>query len=215
MSGAKRGTSRRAPREHPSLPGTRLYGRRVLLRPLVPPDFPSWSEIRRRNDRWLTPWEPHRPPGQPDPAHDRDAFTVRCLARDRERQSGTGYAFGLFVDHALAGEVNLNNVVRGAMQSATVGYWIDQDRAGRSYVAEGVVVLGRHAFEALALHRLEVCIIPRNTNSRRVMEKLQFREEGVAERFLEINGTWEDHVRYAITAEEWEQRRDELGEVWL
>ena len=57
--------------------------------------------------------------------------------------------------------------------------------------------------------------MPRNTNSRRVMEKLRFRDEGVAERFLEIGGIWEDHVRYAITAEEWAIRRDELTTAWI
>lgn len=202
-------------RSHPALAGTRLYGRRIMLRPLVVPDHHAWSEVRRRNEEWLLPWEPRRPPGQPDPTRDRDAFSARCAARDRERQAGTGYAFGLFVDHALAGEINLNNVVRGAMQSGTIGYWIDQDRAGRSYIAEGVVVLARHAFDDLALHRLEICIIPRNHNSRRVMEKLDLREEGLALRFLEIDGVWEDHLRYAITAEEWAERRDALSSAWL
>jgi [ribosomal protein S5]-alanine N-acetyltransferase len=48
-----------------------------------------------------------------------------------------------------------------------------------------------------------------------VVEKLEIRNEGVAERYLEINGTWEDHVRYAITVEEWIERRDELVERWL
>lgn len=61
----------------------------------------------------------------------------------------------------------------------------------------------RYAFENLHLHRVEICIVPRNHNSRRVVEILQIRDEGVALRFLEINGTWEDHVRYTITAEEW------------
>jgi ribosomal-protein-alanine N-acetyltransferase len=82
-------------------------------------------------------------------------------------------------------------------------------------VAEGLVVLLRYAFEELALHRIEVCIIPRNERSRRVMEKLRLREEGVALRFLEINGVWEDHLRYAITAEEWQERRAELADAWL
>jgi ribosomal-protein-alanine N-acetyltransferase len=200
---------------HPAQPGARLYGRRVVLRPLVPPDFVQWSELRRRNERWLSPWEPRRPAGSPDPSRDRLAFTARCTTRDRERQQGTAYGFGLFVDHALVGEINLNNVVRGAMQCGTVGYWIDQERAGHGYVAEGLVVLLRYAFEELALHRIEVCIIPRNERSRRVMEKLRLREEGVALRFLEINGVWEDHLRYAITAEEWQERRAELADAWL
>jgi ribosomal-protein-alanine N-acetyltransferase len=80
---------------------------------------------------------------------------------------------------------------------------------------ESVAVLARFAFDDLRLHRLQVAIIPRNSNSRRVMEKLRFREEGVALRYLEINGAWEDHVRYAITTEEWEDRRAELTQAWL
>ncbi len=193
----------------------RLYGRRLMLRPLVAGDFEAWSEVRVRNDEWLTKWEPLRHPKAPDPAVNRDAFASRCAARDRERQSGVGYAFGIFVDNAFAGEINLNNVLRGAMQSVTIGYWIDEARAGKSYMSEAVLVATRFALEDLQLHRVEICIIPRNHNSRRVMEKLGYREEGIAERFLEINGTWEDHVRYGFTIEEWRERREELVAQWL
>ena len=203
---------------HPSAPtgsGLRLYGKRVMMRPLVAPDFASWSDVRLRNEKWLIPWEPSRLANQGDPTRERDAFTSRCAARDRDRQIGVAYAFGLFIDSSVAGEVNLNTVIRGAQQSGTIGYWIDRARAGHSYVAEGVGLLMRFAFEELRLHRLEVCIIPRNTNSRRVMDKLQLREEGVAQKFLEINGVWEDHIRYAITYEEWLLRRDEFAAAWF
>ena len=164
---------------------------------------------------WLTPWEPRRPPAQLDPTVNREAFVARCTARDRDAAAGLAYGFGVFVDQRLAGEVNLNHVLRGAMQSGTVGYWIDQARAGQGMIAEAVVVLASFAFEQLDLHRLEICIVPRNTNSRRVMEKLGVREEGVAARFLEINGVWEDHVRYGFTAEEWDARRPDLTQTWL
>jgi ribosomal-protein-alanine N-acetyltransferase len=203
---------------HPSQPaGTavRLYGQRVMLRPLTPADWPQWTEVRLRNEQWLTPWEPLRPPNLLDPTRDRDAFQSRCGARDRDRQVGAAFGFGLFVGADFAGEVNLNSVTRGAQQSGTVGYWVDQQQAGHRYVAEAVVVMARFAFEQLHLHRLEICIVPRNRNSRRVMDVLAIREEGVALRFLEINGTWEDHVRYGITAEEWRDRRDALAAVWL
>ena len=193
----------------------RLYGRRVVLRPLAPNDFSAWSEVRRRNDAWLTPWEPRRPPSQLDPTVSRDAFVARCAARDRDAAAGLAYGFGVFVDQAFAGEVNLNHVLRGAMQSATVGYWIDQLHAGRGLIAEGVVVVAQFSFEQLELHRLEICVVPRNHNSRRVMEKLALREEGVALRFLEINGVWEDHLRYGFTVEEWRSRREELQTTWL
>ena len=76
-------------------------------------------------------------------------------------------------------------------------------------------MLAGFAFEHLELHRLEICIVPRNTNSRRVMEKLGLREEGLAERYLEIDGVWEDHVRYGFTLEEWNERRAELTRAWL
>lgn len=203
---------------HPARPtsvGLRLYGKRVVLRPLVPQDFNSWSEVRRRNGDWLTVWEPMKLPHHPDPETNRDVFAARCGARERERLAGSQYAFGIFVDGAFAGEINLNNVVRGAFQSATIGYWIDRARAGRSLMSEAVVVLARFAFTELRLHRLEVCIIPRNANSRRVMEKLAIRQEGLAERFLEINGVWEDHLRFAITVEEWQDRHEELTRDWL
>ena len=71
------------------------------------------------------------------------------------------------------------------------------------------------AFEQLGLHRVEICIVPRNTRSRRIMEKLEVRDEGIAQRYLQINGTWEDHVRYAMTSEEWQIRRADIVQDWL
>ena len=194
---------------------TALFGRRVLLRPLSPADFTQWREVRRRNTEWLTKWEPSRSVGAPDVIEDPHAFTVRCNARDRERQMGAGYGFGVFVEGAFAGEINITNIQRGPFQNAYVGYWIDEKHAGKSYTPEGVVVVCKFAFEQLTLHRLQISIIPRNSASRRVVAKLDIRDEGVAQRYLEINGVWEDHVRYAITSEEWELRREELAAEWL
>lgn len=192
-----------------------LFGRRVMLRPLVLSDFAAWREVRVRCGDWLTQWEPQRLANQPDVTQDRDAFAVRCSARQRERQLGTGFGFGVFADGYLCGEINLSSIQRGPFQNAYVGYWIDQKWAGQGLMPEALVVLLRFAFEELHLHRLQVSIIPRNAASRRVVDKLALRNEGVAARYLEINGIWEDHVRYAITAEEWAERRDELEGSWL
>ena len=192
-----------------------LLGRRVVLRPLVVEDFDAWREVRQRNEDWLIKWEPQRTPGAPDPVRSRDAFAVRCGARQRERQLGTGFGYGIFVDGRFGGEINLSIVQRGPFQSAYVGYWIDEALAGQGYMPEALVTLCRAAFDDLGLHRVQISIIPRNTASRRVVEKLGIREEGIAQRYLEINGVWEDHVRYAITAEEWDRRRDELVDAWL
>jgi [ribosomal protein S5]-alanine N-acetyltransferase len=113
-------------------------------------------------------------------------------------------------DGTLIGEVSLGSVQRGPFQSAFVGYWVDAEHAGRGYVPEGVAVMLRYGFEELGLHRIEAAIVPRNAASRRVVEKLGMRDEGVAFRFLQIRGVWEDHVRYAMTRDEWDERCDEI-----
>ncbi len=189
-----------------------LVGRRVLLRPLGADDFEQWREVRRRGGDWLTKWEPRPASSQPNMVEDARAFAARCGARDRERQMGTGYGFGVFVNGRFAGEVNLNNVQRGAFQNAYVGYWIDRALAGQGYTPEAVVATLRFGFDEARLHRLQVAVVPRNTSSRRV---LRLRDEGTAVRYLEINGRWEDHVRYAITAEEWAERRRDYLREWL
>lgn len=192
-----------------------LVGRRVLLRPLVESDFEQWREVRERCRDWLVKWEPRSALGQADVAGDRRSFVARCGARERERQLGSGYGFGIFVDGHLAGEINLSAIQRGPFQNAYVGYWVDESLAGQGIVPEAAVVLFGFAFEDLGLHRLQISIIPRNRASRRVAEKLGLRDEGTAQRYLEIDGRWEDHVRYAITAEEWTERKDAYRRAWL
>ena len=192
-----------------------LVGRRVMLRPLAAGDFDQWRDVRKRSHEWLVKWEPKPIVGQPDAADDRRVFAARCGARDRERQLGSGYGFGIFVDGRFAGEINVSSIQRGPFQNAYIGYWIDEAVAGQNYIPEAAVVVFRFAFEELGLHRLQVAIIPRNRPSNRVAEKLRLRNEGIAERYLEINGIWEDHVRYAITAEEWWEKRDEYLQEWL
>jgi ribosomal-protein-alanine N-acetyltransferase len=191
-----------------------LTGRRVRLRALREADFEEWHEVRSRNREWLLPWEP-RASGAPYPSDDRASFIARCSMRERERQLGTAYGFGIFAPDQFMGEVNLSSVQRGPFQNAYVGYWIDKLQAGHGYVPEACVTLFRYAFEELGLHRLQISIIPRNRASRRVAQKLWLRGEGIALRYLEIDGHWEDHVRYALTAEEWAEHRDRYLHQWL
>jgi ribosomal-protein-alanine N-acetyltransferase len=191
-----------------------LHGRRVVLRTLTENDFEGWSEVRVRCHDWLVPWEP-RIAGTSLPPEDRRTFAARCSLRERERQLGTGFGFGIFLAGRFAGELTLSSLQRGPFQSASVGYWIDEALAGHGYVPEAVVACLRFAFDELLLHRIEISIIPRNDASRRVVEKLGIRFEGVAERLLSIDGVWEDHARYAITAEEWADRGKVLTVEWL
>ncbi len=100
--------------------------------------------------------------------------------RERERQLGTGFGFGIFLEGRFAGEITLSSIQRGPFQNGAIGYWIDEELAGSGLVPEAVVVVLQFAFETLRLHRIEVAIIPRNFASRRVAEKLGLRNEGVA-----------------------------------
>ncbi len=193
-----------------------LLGPRVMLRPLVAEDHAQWRVVRERSREWLEQWEPLPDVGSPDPVRDRDAFRARCGAWERQRQFDTAYGFGLFLnDGAFAGEVSLGSVLRGPFQSSFIGYWIDEAQAGHGYVPEAVALVIRYGFDSLGLHRMEAAIVPRNAKSRRVAAKLGLRDEGVARRFLQIRGVWEDHVRYAITYEEWIDRRAELEAEFL
>ena len=192
-----------------------LTGKRVLLRPLEADDFEAWSNVRLRSADWLVPWEARPLAGYPDPAIDQRSYLARCSARDRERQLETGYGCGIFIDNAFVGEININKIQRGPFQNAYVGYWIDKSMAGNGYMPEACALILRFAFETLELHRVQISIIPRNQPSRRVVEKLGLREEGIAQRYLEINGVWEDHVRYAMTSEEWNESSDQIVKEWL
>ncbi len=187
----------------------------MVLRPLGPADFGAYAESRAANVEWLTRWEPRRLPGQPDPARSYDAFVSRCSARQRERQLGTGYGFGIFVDEAFCGEMNVSAVQRGPFQSASIGYWVDHRAAGRGFCPEALVVALRFGFEELGLHRVLVAIVPRNHASRRVVDKVGVRCEGTAVGYLEIAGVWEDHLQFAMVAEEWAARGPDLLRAWI
>ena len=193
-----------------------LTGPRVELRALRAGDWEQWHAVRVRSRDWLEPWEPVNEPGTPDPVTSLEAFRTRCGAWDRQRHFDGAYGFGIFLlDGTFVGEISLGSVQRGPFQSANVGYWIDESYAGQKLVPEAVVVVLQYAFDELALHRVEAAIVPRNERSRRVAEKLGLRNEGTAERFLQIRGVWEDHVRYAITHDEWAARRSEFEAAFL
>ena len=195
---------------------TRLETARLVLRPARSSDVSRVRQALRQNATHLRPWSAAPAPGE-DPAS--LTSVSRTILRERgEWTSGQGFALLVFAredEGVVVGRVAFGGVHRGAFQNAYVGYWIDQAQAGRGYVPEACVLLFRFAFEEIGLHRLQISIIPRNRPSRRVAQKLWLRGEGIALRYLEIDGRWEDHVRYAITAEEWLERRDRYSRQWL
>lgn len=174
-------------------------------------DFKAWHDSRARNEEWVGPWEPAMDSGAADTAIDKGAFRARCATWSRQWNLGIAYAFGIFLrSGGLVGEIHLSNVLRGPFQNAMLGYWIDREHVGKGLAPEAIVLLLQFAFEDLGLHRVEIAIVPRNTASLRVAEKLGLREEGLAVDYLQIQGAWEDHLRHSITAVEWSERGRKL-----
>ncbi|GLW55406.1 hypothetical protein Kpho01_34170 [Kitasatospora phosalacinea] len=119
-----------------------------------------------------------------------------------EAAAGRMLPFVLLHQGRLVGQLTIGGITWGSMCSANVGYWVDEAVAGRGIMPTAVALAVDHCFRDLGLHRVEVCIRPENRPSRRVVEKLGFREEGVRPRYLHIDGDWRDHLVYALTAEE-------------
>jgi ribosomal-protein-alanine N-acetyltransferase len=176
-----------------------LTGRRVVVRSARPSDRAAYGALLRASAAHLAPWEPrHRDPtgrlrfdkllaARADPS------VVRALIVRRR-------------DGELLGQANLNQIVRGVAQSASLGYWLGGAHVGQGYMSEALGLLMRHAFRTLKLHRLEINVMPRNGRSRRVARRLGFRLEGRSPGFLKIAGRWEDHMRYALLATAWRAR---------
>ena len=104
---------------------------------------------------------------------------------------------------APMGLISLSNLVSGAFRSATLGYWIGERHAGRGLMGEALDLYLRRAFETLGLHRVEANVRPENTPSRALVRGRGFFLEGYSPRYLEIDGRWCDHERWALLAEEW------------
>ena len=182
-----------------------LQDGRVGLRPLRMRDATAWSEVRIRNERWLAPWE-GRPesqlPATGGERHSPVVFTAMLRNVRKESRAGRSLPLAVTYDGRLAGQVTASNVVRGAFDSASVGYWVDGALAGRGVLPTALAMLVDHCFGAVGLHRIEANIRPENTASRRVVEKLGFREEALHLRYLFIDGAWRDHLSFAVTRED-------------
>ena len=107
-----------------------LHGRRVVLRTMTEHDYEGWLEVRERCHDWLLKWEPRRSAHSSHLAEDRRRLVSRCAIRERERQMGTGYGFGIFFEGRFVGEITLSSIQRGPLQSAYIGYWSRREGGG-------------------------------------------------------------------------------------
>ncbi|WP_194291418.1 GNAT family N-acetyltransferase [Cumulibacter manganitolerans] len=172
----------------------------VTIRPLAYGDRSAWRAVRLRNREWLRPWEPTS-------AESWEARSSRLAFLRMRRDSGIAaherrlLPFAILHGSAFVGQVNLGPIQWGPVRSADVGYWVDRQRAGQGITPIAVALAIQHAFD-IGLHRVHAAIAPENAASIRVAEKLGMRLEGRYVRYLDINGSWRDHLGYALTADD-------------
>jgi len=173
-----------------------VHGQELFLRHPAMGDYAAWAELRAMSRQHLTVWEPQW-------ARDeltRSAFRRRLRQYQRELREDQGYAFLIF-RHAgavLLGGLSISNVRRGVAQAASIGYWIGAPHVRRGHMTDAVKAVLPFAFVTLGLHRLEAACLPHNLPSTRVLEKAGFKREGMARRYLKINGVWQDHDLFAL-----------------
>jgi len=170
---------------------------KVRLCPLAKRDARKLQLILEADRAWLSPWEATTP-GIRYPVNARSM--VSNLLYHQKKQSGL--AFVIEYEGEIVGQLNVANILHGSVSSATIGYWVSRQFAGRNITPYAVALAIDHLFDALNLHRVEIDIRPENVASLRVVEKLQLRKEGLKERFIHIDGGWRDHFVFAITREE-------------
>ncbi|MBK0397923.1 GNAT family N-acetyltransferase [Limibaculum sp. M0105] len=182
---------------------------RLLLRAPQMVDYPEWAQLRRQSRGFLQPWEP---------AWARDHLSSRSF-RNRviwaERAIKQGDALPLFLirteDGAVLGGLTLSNIRREPAQAGTLGYWIGEQFARAGYMTEALGALREHAFAEMDLSRLEAACLPDNAASRRLLERCQFKYEGVAQAYLQIDGRWRNHVLYASLRSDRRGRVDDMA----
>jgi len=173
----------------------------IGLRPVRARDAGIWRDARVRNADWLRPWEPTNPE---TPLFRSTISPYLSMARIMRREARQGLALPWVITYGgqFAGQLTVGSIVWGSARSAQVGYWIDQAYAGRNVTPTALAMAVDHCFFVVGLHRVEASIRPENQASRRVVEKLGFRDEGLRRRYLHIDGAWRDHLCYALTMED-------------
>ena len=173
-----------------------IKGDGVYMRMSEMRDFAQWASLREQSRAFLTPLEPLWP------LDDLTRASFRYRVRRHGEEMARDEAFSFFVfrdeDDALLGGLSFGHVRRGVSQAATLGYWMGEPYAGKGYMTRAVRAAVAYGFERQGLHRIEAACLPNNEPSKRLLERVGFKQEGYARSYLSINGQWRDHLLFAI-----------------
>ena len=183
------------------MPSVNLEGDRIFLRPPTLQDYESWKTLRGRNRIFLKPFEPT----WPENSLSSDFFKRRLKRQTQDWLDDRARYFLIFEKetNTLIGGMNINHILRGISQHASLGYWLGQDQQGQGLMAEAMILVLHYAFTDLQLHRLHAACLPENERSKKLLERAGFIEEGFAKSYLKIDGRWQDHILFAYCKEDW------------
>ncbi|AZG75779.1 GNAT family N-acetyltransferase [Methylocystis sp. H62] len=173
-----------------------IRGDGLYLRASEMRDYMEWAELREKSRSFLTPWEPLWPIDDLT----RASFRYRVRRHAEEMARDEAYSFFIFreEDDALMGGLSFGHVRRGVSQAATLGYWMGEPYAGKGHMTRAARAACAYAFEKRGFHRIEAACLPTNEPSKRLLERVGFKQEGYARSYLNINGQWRDHLLYAL-----------------
>lgn len=171
-----------------------IVGDNVYIRRVLWGDAKSYIELRSLSRDFLEPFEPTWSSLELT----KRGFWKRWRYSQKGWKRGTHYMFLIFSKrtHDLLGGINVNGVRYGVAQSAHIGYWIGLPFTGCGYMTEAVGLCLRFCFGTLRLNRVEASCLLHNMASQKVLQKNNFEQEGMAKRYLKINGVFQDHLLF-------------------
>lgn len=183
-----------------------LESERLFLRLPLPSDWVPWFYLRERSRPFLEPWEPR----WPSEKLTKNDYYRRLSNYYKKQRLGMGVYHHIILKETneLVGGLNLLHIMRGALQCASLGYWVGQEFHSNGFMTEAIQTVLPHAYETMGLHRVQAAVIPINEPSVKVLRKCHFVEEGTARKYVKINGRWQDHKIFSLAREEWMDASD-------
>ena len=170
----------------------KLYTDRLQVRLLEPHEADLMVRFRHENRDYLEPWEPLRRP---------DFFTegfweihLRLTLRDFRESASACFVLLSPSEDEVLGVCNYTNIVRGTFQSCQLGYALAEKHQRKGLMFEALSMTNAYMFDDLGLHRIMAGYLPHNERSGNLLNRLGFEKEGLARKYLKINGRWEDHL---------------------
>ncbi|TCT11663.1 ribosomal-protein-alanine N-acetyltransferase [Natranaerovirga pectinivora] len=174
---------------------------RLILKTLDESHTKKVIDYYYRNKEFLEAWEPNKPPYFYDIGYQKNILTMEfneIAARKMLRL----WIFKKEDPKKIIGTLSFNNIIGGFLQCCQLGYKLDTTEVNKGYMTEAITKGIEIMFSEYNLHRIEAYIMPQNEPSIQVIHKLNFIKEGLARKYIKINGNWEDHICYSLIKED-------------